>query len=137
MMNNNGFQQSHQLITQLFERMAAFVAVQQEHAACLAENRLKNLMKWRQQRTLSFRQLKQVLDQVITLDECDSSAREKLGVELKKIVENENRLAELVVIQRERLQNSLRNMRKGKQMLKGYSVYQGGGPKPRYVSNKS
>lgn len=129
--------QSQQLIEKAFDLMAAFSAVQQDHTACLAESRFMNLMKWRQQRALSFRQLRQVLDQVVKLVQYDHAVREKIGNELKKIVENENRLAELAAIQRERLQNSLRAMRKGKQMLKGYSIYPGSGPKPRYVSNKS
>jgi len=66
---------------------------------------------------------------------CDEPVRIRLVNELRKILENEKQLVELAGAQRNRLQGSLRVMRKGKQALKGYSVYQGGSPGPKYLSN--
>jgi hypothetical protein len=137
MMNQRVYQEPQQLITQMFDLLAEFASVQQDHAACLAENRLKNLMSWRQQREQAFRRLRQVLDRVADLDDCDEAVRQRLLNEMGKILENEKQLAELAGAQRDRLQGSLRVMRKGKQALKGYSVYQGGSPRPRYLSNNS
>ncbi|MCJ7602174.1 MAG: flagellar protein FliT [Desulfobulbaceae bacterium] len=136
-MNQRVYQEPQQLITQLFELLAEFASVQKDHAACLAENRLKNLMSWRQQREQAFRRLTQVLDRVADLAAGDEAVRQRLLNEMGKILENEKQLAELAGAQRDRLQGSLRVMRKGKQALKGYSVYQGGSPRPRYLSNNS
>ncbi|MBU4263862.1 MAG: flagellar protein FliT [Proteobacteria bacterium] len=136
MMNQRVYQESQQLITQLFDLLAEFASIQKDHAACLAENRLKNLMNWRQQREQAFRRLRQVLEQVAGLAGCDEADRQRLLNDLGKILENEKQLAGLAGAQRDRLQGSLRVMRKGKQALKGYSVYQGGSPRPKYLSNK-
>lgn len=136
-MNQRVYQESQQLITQLLDLLAEFASIQKDHAACLAENRLKNLMRWRQQREQAFRRLRQVLDQVAGLAGYDEAVRQRLLNDLGKILENEKQLAGLAGVQRDRLQGSLCVMRKGKQALKGYSVYQGGGPGPKYLSNKS
>lgn len=125
------------LTAQLFYLLAEFVSVQKDHAACLAENRLKSLMSWRQQREQAFRRLRQALDLVADLTDCDEAVRQRLLQEMRNIMENEKQLAELAGVQRDRLQGSLCVMRKGKHALKGYSVYQGGSPRPRYLSNKS
>jgi hypothetical protein len=138
MMNQRVYQEPQQLITQLFDLLAEFASVQKDHAVCLAENRLKNLMSWRQQREQAFRRLRQVLDRVADLAaDCDEAVRQRLLNEMGKILENEKQLAELAGAQRDRLQGSLCVMRKGKQALKGYSLYQGGSPGPRYLSNNS
>jgi len=136
MMNQRVYQEPQQLISQLLELLAEFASIQQDHAACLTENRLKNLMGWRQQREQAFRRLRHVLDRVKDIvPGCDEPVRIRLVNELRKILENEKQLVELAGAQRNRLQGSLRVMRKGKQALKGYSVYQGGSPGPKYLSN--
>ncbi|MEW6291456.1 MAG: hypothetical protein AB1545_16590 [Thermodesulfobacteriota bacterium] len=118
--------------------LAEFAAMQRHHGSLLAEGRLKTLPEWARSREQAFLRLQQCLARFdpTMLDgqsECAVQLRELMEV----IIKDERSLKMQVQSQQGKIREKLQTLRRGKAVLKGYSLHHGAGPKPKYLSSKA
>jgi dTDP-4-amino-4,6-dideoxygalactose transaminase len=123
---------------ELAAALAAFAGMQQEHAAMLAENRLKNLPDCVAKRHEAQQRLRRCLDRFDpALMAADKQFAGQVRNGISELMRREKALAAQVGEQRETIREKLRNLRKGKTRLKGYSLHGTAGPGPKYLSNRT
>jgi hypothetical protein len=123
---------------ELAAALAEFSGMQQDHAAMLAENRLKTLPEWLARRQEAMSRLQRCLDRFDPASIARGSEfAEQVRAGISDVLRRERSLAVQVGEQRELIGEKLRNLRKGKTVLKGYSLHGAAGPGPRYLSSRT
>ncbi|MBI5559002.1 MAG: hypothetical protein HY885_15350 [Deltaproteobacteria bacterium] len=126
------------VLHELAAALAEFAGMQREHGAMLAGNRLKTLAGWVERRQQVFLRLRQCLERFDpSVVPGDSELTVLIHERMRDILHGEQSLAAQVGQQREAIQGQLRILRKGKVVVKGYSLYGGAGPRPKYLSNRT
>lgn len=118
--------------------LAEFSGMQQDHAAMLAENRLKNipdLVARRQEVQLRLQRCLDRFDLASVAGDSEFAGQIRAG--MNDVLRREKALAAQVGEQRAIIREKLRNLRKGKSVLKGYSLHGEAGPGPKYLSNRT
>ncbi|MFH1216583.1 MAG: hypothetical protein V1706_08785 [Pseudomonadota bacterium] len=130
--------QAKNIHDELASALSEFAAMQQHHAALLAEGRLKTLPEWTVKRDRVFQRLQQCFEHFDPdmLDEKSESAM-KLGKIMEKILNDERLLIMQVQNRKEKIREKMRTLRRGKTVLRGYGLKHGAGPKPKYLSSKA
>ena len=115
-----------------------FAEMQHQHAALLAEGCLKNLPEWNSRRERAFLRLQQCFSR---FDAARLDGRSEGAVQLRQMMEaiiNDERSLKLQVqSQLAEMREKLHILRRGKGVLKGYSLNHGPAQKPRFLSNKA
>lgn len=123
---------------ELAAALREFAAMQREHASLVAEGRLQTLAEWTGRRERAFMRLQQCLE---LFDPASLDGKSETAAQLMKIMEeirdDERVLIMQVQNQRGKIKEKLRTLRRGKTVLKGYSINHGAGPKPKYLSSKA
>ena len=123
---------------ELTAALTEFSGMQQEHAAMLAQNRLKNLPDLVAKRQEARVRLQRCLDRFDpALIAGDSEFAGQIRAGISDVQRREKTLAAQVGEQRAIIREKLRNLRKGKTVLKGYSLHGAAGPGPKYLSNRT
>jgi hypothetical protein len=118
--------------------LAEFSGMQQDHAAMLAENRLKTLPDWVATRQEALLRLQRCLDRFDpTSIAGDSEFAGQVRTAISDVLRREKSLAAQVGEQREIIREKLRSLRKGKSAIKGYSPHGAAGPGPKYLSSRT
>ncbi|MEW6518335.1 MAG: hypothetical protein AB1461_02870 [Thermodesulfobacteriota bacterium] len=130
--------QSADMQEKLAAALREFAAMQRKHADLLAEGRLKSLPEWVEQREHVFLHLRQCIARFAgtILDEKSAGAVQLRKI-MEEIVDNERSLKMQVQDRLGEIREKLQILRRGKGMLKGYSLNHGAGPKPKYLSSKA
>ena len=128
------------LVSSLFEDffLAAndFSLMQQDHRAALLAGNGKDLFFWRQSRERAFRSLTRNLDKVVACGQDNAEGVVRVREVMGKLLAEEDVLQELILAQRLKMQEQLLAMRRGKEVLQGYSMNKGQVPRPRYLSSR-
>lgn len=115
-----------------------FAAMQRHHASLLADGRLKTLPEWTRSRERAFLRLQQCL---VRFDPAMLDGQSECAAQLRAIMEviikDERSLKLQVQSQQGQIREKLQILRRGKTVLKGYSLNHGAGPKPKYLSSKA
>ena len=114
-----------------------FEAVQDEQAACLAENRLKTLMSWCGRREKVFMKLRQGFEQLGEDGSQGADDCKQLQKIILRLLDSEKKLENLSGRQREIVKKKIHTIRKGRKVVKGYSMYHGENPIPKYLSSRT
>ena len=123
---------------ELTEALKEFSAMQQDHTAMLAENRLHTLPDWVARRREAQLRLRRCLDRFDpALAAGDHEFVGQVRAALHEVLRSEKSLAVQVGEQREKIRGKLRDLRKGKTVLKGYSLHGAAGPGPQYLSSRT
>ena len=121
----------------LNDLVADFEAVQEEQAACLAGNRLRTLMSWRGRREKVFMKLRRGFEQFGEDPSRGADDRKELRKIILRLLAHEKKLAGLSSRQREIVKKKIDVIRKGRKVVKGYSMYHGESPQPKYLSSRT
>ncbi len=113
-----------------------FAVMQQEHRAALFAGNCKDLFSWRQSREEAFRCLVRILDKVVACGQDNKGCAVRVREIMGKLLAEEEVLQGFVAAQRLKMQEQLLAMRKGKEVLQGYSMNKGQVPRPRYLNSK-
>ena len=122
---------------ELNELVADFEAVQEEQAACLAGNRLKTLMSWCGRREKVFMKLRQGFEQLGKDVSKGAADRKQLQEIILRLLDSEKKLGSLSGRQRKIVKKKIHGIRKGRKVVKGYSMYHGENSKPKYLSSRT
>ncbi|MEA3546794.1 MAG: hypothetical protein U9R66_03950 [Thermodesulfobacteriota bacterium] len=125
------------MIQKLHHLVIDFEAVQKEQADCLSANRLKTLMSWCGRREKVFMQLRQGFEQLGEGGSQGADDRKQLQDILLRLLKGEKKLESLSSRQREVVKKKVYSIRKGRKAVKGYSMYHGETPKPKYLSSRT
>lgn len=118
--------------------LAEFSGMQREHAAMLTENKLKNipdLVAKRQEARVRLQRCLDRFDPALIAGDSEFAGQIRAGI--SDLQRREQTLAAQVGEQRAQIREKLRNLRKGKTVLKGYSLHGAAGPGPKYLSNRT
>jgi len=122
---------------ELNDLAADFEAVQEEQAGCLVGNQLKTIMSWCGRREKVFMQLRQGFEQFgKDVSQCADDRKQLQEIILRLLVK-EKKLESLSGRQREIVKKKIHVIRKGRKILKGYSIYHGENSKPKYLSSRT
>ena len=130
-------QDGKRLIWKLHNLVVDFEAVQKEQADCLAANRLKTLMSWCGRREKVFMQLKQGVEQLGEDVSQGTDDDKQLQEIILRLLDGEKKLESLFGRQREVVKKKIHSIRKGRKVVKGYSMYHGERSKPKYLSSRT
>lgn len=123
---------------ELVKALDDFLVLQREQSALLAARKLKGLSGWHDKRERVFLHLKQSLERLPKLSDRDS--RDFAGLvreKLEQVIMGEERLAAEIRSQKDAIGEQLKNIRKGKNVLKGYSMKNGSAPGPTCLSSRT
>lgn len=124
---------------QLLCDLDAFVSLQREHLRQAAAGRLREIQPWRNQRQQLFGRIRKFLEGC-AVDQAAAGDRDffsDVQERIRVVLEKEKLLAAEIEKQRAALKDKMNAIRKGKTILKGYSLKKGTAPKPRFLSSKT
>lgn len=123
---------------ELVKALDDFLVLQREQSALLAARKLKGLSGWHEKRQRAFLHLKQSLERISGLSDRDN--RDFIGQvrgKMAQVIQGEERLAAEVRLQKDTIGEQLKQIRKGKSVLKGYSIKNGSAPGPTCLSSRT